>query len=326
MMRKYAALLLALLMLAVAPPAHAQFAAQATWGGTSGGTANAQTLAIPNAVDILDLVGVPLSFVPGLANTSATTLIVGPLSGIAVRKPTPSGITALTGGEFVVGQLTVVVFDGTFFQIANGPPAQVPTYTLLTSGSGATYTTPTGARQLYIVMVGGGGGGAAGTGGAGSNGVITVFNSVQADAGLGASGNAGGAPGAAGTGSALRRLTGTRGGSGVPSNVASANMAVPGGAGGASTLGGPGISNATGGSRDAVANSGSGGAGGSRNGTVANDYSGGGGGSGETVTLVINSPAASYTYTVGTGGAGGTGGATTGGAGGSGQIFISVLY
>ena len=50
-----------------------------------------------------------------------------------------------------------------------------------------------------------------------------------------------------------------------------------------------------------------------------------GGGAGEYVEWISNSPAGTYTYTVGASAAGGTG-ITNGGAGGSGIIIIDEIY
>jgi len=50
------------------------------------------------------------------------------------------------------------------------------------------------------------------------------------------------------------------------------------------------------------------------------------GGEGEYIEIIINSPAATYTYTVGAGGAGGSGGTYAGAAGGSGYIIVDEYY
>lgn len=206
------------------------------------------------------------------------------------------------------------------------PP--VWTSQVLTSGSGATYTTPSGARQLRITMVGGGGGGAgvsssAGTAVAGAAGSDTIFNSIHATGGTAGNQFVSGGSTSAGTGSATDRAQGAGGGTGSSGSILAAGQAS--GAGGSSTRGGAGNSvfaigsNAGG---NAAANSGSGG-GGAYNNSGGN--AGAGGGAGETVMLIINSPSATYTYTVG---AKGTGGASTsnGGNGGDGIIIVNEVY
>lgn len=112
---------LSLLSLAVfdARPAQAQFADQATYATASGGTANAQTVTIPNATAYTDLVGVLIKYVPTVANTSAATLTVNGFSGSppAFRKASGSGVTALVGGEIQIGQPLLAMYDGTFFNL-----------------------------------------------------------------------------------------------------------------------------------------------------------------------------------------------------------------
>lgn len=204
-----------------------------------------------------------------------------------------------------------------------------PTRQVLTSGSAATYTTPTGVRQLRIRIVGGGGGGGGsgtsgtGDGGAGGN---TSFNSIVANGGSAGLGNgvggAGGTGGTGGTSPTTWRTPGSPGQTGGANTAASA-FNVPGSVGGSSLLGGGAASGTT----NAAANTGGGG-GGASPGSVASSQAGGGGGSGEYVELIINSPSASYTYTIGAGGTAGSAGTSgsAGGAGGSGIIIVDEYY
>lgn len=97
-----------------APPAEAQFSAQATYAGTATGTANAIALAINNWTR--NYPGVPITFIPLADNTGAATVIVNGFgSPISVKKPANTGLAALSGGEIRTGQLTTVVYDGTQF-------------------------------------------------------------------------------------------------------------------------------------------------------------------------------------------------------------------
>lgn len=219
-----------------------------------------------------------------------------------------------------------LVIGSPFTLTLAGIQALVTTHTrqVLLSGSAATYTTPAGVRYLKIRMIGGGAGGAgSGTGPTnGGSGVTTAFNSINAAAGSGGiDAGAGGAGGTSGSGTASLRLAGGPGGAGT-SALASAG----GGAGGNGPFGGgAGVSrNGVAGGAGA-ANTGGGGAGG---GGAASVNASGGGGSGEYVELLITSPSATYTYTVGTGGTGGTAGASgfAGGAGGSGIIIVDEFY
>lgn len=194
----------------------------------------------------------------------------------------------------------------------------------LTSGSSATYTTPTGCRQLRIRMIGAGAGAFSVNGGtAGGDGGATSFNSVVANGGKGArftySGN--------GSGTASLRVQGGPGYFGTSSIVSVADGI---GGNGASTVFGsggfPGISTTLS-SGSGPAGSGAGGGGGGTDQGSAR-FGGPGGGAGEYVDLIIDSPAATYTYTVGTPGSGASAvsGAGAGGGGGSGLIVIDELY
>lgn len=217
--------------------------------------------------------------------------------------------------------------------------ATLPTKQVFTSSSG-TYTTPANALWIEITLVGGGGGGGGGgvSSGTGGNGGNTCWNTsgaactspvYQAGGGTGGVGNgttptAGGA--ISGSGSCDWSVPGGQGSVGP---IVSTSGASQGGIGGVSSLGGAGasaIGNNTGGT--AATNSGSGGAGGGS--VVATDQGGNGGGAGGTCHIIINTPAASYTYVVGSGGGGGTGGTgatgAIGGAGAAGQIIIYEHY
>ena len=104
--------LLAFLFLASA--AQAQFADQRQYAASSGGTPNAQTVAIPNYT--LNI-GVVVRFKASNTNTGATTLNINGTGVKAVDKQTTSGLTALTGNEIYAGQVVQVVYDGTLYEI-----------------------------------------------------------------------------------------------------------------------------------------------------------------------------------------------------------------
>lgn len=214
-----------------------------------------------------------------------------------------------------------------------------PTQQKLTTGTSATYTTPANVRYIRVRLVGGGGGGsssssiAAGDNVAGSAGTATIFGGstfLQGNGGGGApaSGNGyGGSGGAAtvGTGPIGFGMQGNYGQGGMVAGgitFGNGGTGAPGPFGGGS---GAGTVNQAG--FAAVANSGAGGGGGG-GGSASGNYCGSGGGSGGYVDAIIVSPAATYTYTVGTGGAGGTAGTSgfAGGTGGSGLIIVDEYY
>jgi microcystin-dependent protein len=125
------------------------------WAGTSGGTANAKTIAANwTGVD-----GATYYFLVGSSNTGATTLqVTGATSSgvLQVRKPTPSGDVALTGAELAQNTVVGVTYDsglGYFHLLVNNAvPAIVgevrsfafsacPTGWLETDGSTASIST-----------------------------------------------------------------------------------------------------------------------------------------------------------------------------------------
>lgn len=98
------------------PTARAQFVDQQTYGGTSGGTANAQTITIANYS--AHSAGVVLRFVPGNINTGPATINVSSLGNVAIQRPSSIGNVALSGGELQTGELTCVTYNGTVYQLA----------------------------------------------------------------------------------------------------------------------------------------------------------------------------------------------------------------
>jgi hypothetical protein len=242
----------------------------------------------------------------GGAATSEPFVTIGNSGGLSAERALTagSGITITDGGA----NSTVTI---------TAPLASTSQY--LTSGSGATYTTPTGARALKIRMIGGGSGGSAAATNLGSAGSTTIFNSINANGASAPTGtpantnNAGGLGGTGGTGSVSIRLSGSDG----ENSFANGGRGAPGIFG----TGSPRGSVATAGGTNAAANTGAGGSG-ARN-AGANSA---GGGAGEYVEFTIASPAASYTYTVGAGGAGGAAGTQAGGNGGSGLIIVTEYY
>lgn len=202
----------------------------------------------------------------------------------------------------------------------------------------ATYTTPAGALSLEIEGVGGGGGGSGSgttTNGNAGNGLTTAFGPLlligNGGAGI-AFGNsstaAGGTVSIAAGPLILASVTGGDGTGGASNQSASSELvgspgapSAYGGAGG----GGFGLSAGGGTGRAAIANTGSGGGGAGCASTV-NSSSGGGGACGGYFKVIINNPAATYVYCVGTGGAAGPAGNGVGpAAGGAGAIGVLAI-
>lgn len=201
-----------------------------------------------------------------------------------------------------------------------------PQTTIYTSGSG-TYTTPVNCRYLQVEIVGGGGGGGgsggttgAGQGGNGGNGGATTFGSSF----LTANGGDGGA-GGVGT-------IGQTGGAGGTATFTSGTAIASQGAKGASsksqynTIGGAFTAGGVGGASVLSGGYGGGGEGGGSAATSV--VLGCGGGAGGYVRAYINSPSASYAYSVGAGGTAGTVGSNgqAGTAGTPGIIIITAYF
>lgn len=89
------------------------------WGGNGGGTANAQTVTVSSFANVN---GQTFYYLPGVSNTGALSLSINGGAPIAVVRDTPSGPTALTGGEVVAGNvvgLTYVSATGLLHLITN---------------------------------------------------------------------------------------------------------------------------------------------------------------------------------------------------------------
>ncbi len=197
-----------------------------------------------------------------------------------------------------------------------------PTQQIFTSGSG-TYTTPAGCTYIVVRLAGGGGGGGgsgtSGGGSSGTNGGNTTFSTLTGSGGSSATSQSAG-PGGAASGGDIN-FPGEAGNNASSDLTTFALAGVAGGAssffGGRGNAGGPTTAGG-----NAVANSGGGGGGAGLNGVTGE--SGGGGGAGGSVQKLITSPAATYSYAVGSAGSGQAAG-TSGQAGGNGATGIIIV-
>jgi hypothetical protein len=239
-------------------------------------------------------------------------------------------------GITVVGTCTITATGTCTIESNNSMGANK--YQVLTATSG-TLTTPTGANWAKFTLVGGGAGGTGGgtsPGTPSNGGGNTCLNTSGAactspiyqagGGGVGSFSTGSGGAGGAVSGSGTCSLS-IAGGQGSPVYVAPSGSPSSGGAGGQSTLGGAGAAsygNSVG--SNGATNSGSGGqAGGAASGS---GLGGAGGGAGATCIVLVQSPASTYTYAVGTAGIGGNGGTggSTGGNGGSGILIAEFGF
>jgi microcystin-dependent protein len=108
------------------PPPHqarAQFAAQGTWAGTAGGTANAIVLTLANVATLNDIIGVPITFNPSASNSGPVTVAItnalGTTTPTALQRPSSIGLTALSLNEIWNGETTSVMYNGTVFVLSS---------------------------------------------------------------------------------------------------------------------------------------------------------------------------------------------------------------
>ena len=159
MIRKVSAFLVAAFCFA-ACPAVAQFAETSSYAGNGGGTGAAQTITLPNALALTDILGVNVKWIPSNGNAGAATLNVNGFGAQAIQRVTPAGMAALGGGEIVAGHAAIAMWNGTFFDLQNSaapdPPGHVMDYagaTCPTGWAAANGGTQTQANQLPLYGV-----------------------------------------------------------------------------------------------------------------------------------------------------------------------------
>lgn len=88
-------------------------------GGTSSGSANAQTVTTTQGGFDASVAGAILTFKAGFSNTGAFTLNADADGATAVKKLNGTGLTALTAYDIVVGGEYMIISDGTTLQLVN---------------------------------------------------------------------------------------------------------------------------------------------------------------------------------------------------------------
>ncbi len=160
-------------LLGLTTPIGRNFGGSSAYISTSAstGSANAQVVAalVPNSFTKTE--GNRFYFEAGFTNTGATTFNLNSTGLTDVRKQTPSGVVALTGGEIVVGDIVSGYFDGTYYVLlddklaAYGPATNLASATTTDLGTissrniaitGTTTITGLGSsastdRPLYFI-------------------------------------------------------------------------------------------------------------------------------------------------------------------------------
>lgn len=118
------------------------------WAGTSGGTANAQTLSLTPAVGAY-VAGMKIRFIAGAANTDAATLNVNSVGAVALKYPDGA---ALVDGSLKAGSVYEAIYDGTAFRV-NAERVIIRAVIATTSGTSKAITgIPTNAQRIIITL------------------------------------------------------------------------------------------------------------------------------------------------------------------------------
>jgi hypothetical protein len=124
---------------------------------TTGGSANAQTLATDSAFTSLDEAKMLLGFTAGFTNTGTTTINVDSLGAVDLKKYTPAGLVALEAGDIMIGNKCIISYESTnsdFILLnptAAGLGAAWTAYTpTISAGSGTITTSSVSAAYKQI--------------------------------------------------------------------------------------------------------------------------------------------------------------------------------
>jgi len=121
----------------------------ANYGGTSGGSANAQTITLPIPPTAYSA-GMMVWWISGYTNTSTVTLNANSIGNADVKK---NGALALLPGDLLLNKIAIAIHDGTSFQLLNpatgGKGADLASAsTVDLSGSSGDYADLTGTTTV----------------------------------------------------------------------------------------------------------------------------------------------------------------------------------
>ncbi len=94
-------------------------------GGTSGGSGNAQIIASVSPSSFGLVAGNQVTFKAGFSNTGPTQINAAGTGLTNAYRRTQLGVSAMVGGEIVVGHLITVEYDGTQYQLVSSSPFAV---------------------------------------------------------------------------------------------------------------------------------------------------------------------------------------------------------
>lgn len=126
------------------------------WGGTSGGSANAQTITLSPAITAY-VAGQMFSFIAGFTQTSSCTLNVNSVGAKNIKLM--GGLGTLVNpiqATIIVGGLYTVIYDGTQFILLN--PSEQMRYITTVSAAGTDQSTATAFDAQFVHVSGGTGG------------------------------------------------------------------------------------------------------------------------------------------------------------------------
>jgi microcystin-dependent protein len=95
----------------------------------STGSANAQVIGTSQqstTPPFLLASGSSIQWVPGFTNTGPLTVTAAPAAAIPVKRRVPGGLADLAGGEVVAGTVTLIIYDGTQYQLTTDSTSAVP--------------------------------------------------------------------------------------------------------------------------------------------------------------------------------------------------------
>lgn len=115
------------------------------WGGTSGGSANAQTLTLSIAPAAY-AAGQMFLFKAGYSNSAACTINVNSLGAKDVYKLSYNGVVNTTVGDIIANLVHLIAYDGTRFLLLNTIPQ------VLSNSSGDIEIKAQSGRGIYLII------------------------------------------------------------------------------------------------------------------------------------------------------------------------------